>query len=169
MALTPRNDLIPIGEIAPDFTATTGDGRTVRLSDLRGRQRALLVFYPGDNTPVCTAQLCALRDDWSALQAEEVAIYGVNPANADKHARFAAKHQFPFPLIVDAQNQIAAAYGCRGLFGLVKRTVYILDRQGRVAFARRGNPPPAELLRVLHSLRDSVSDPAHVSASTEEA
>ncbi len=114
----------------------------------------MLVFYPGDNTPVCTAQLCAFRDDWSRFQAQDTRVYGVNPANQEKHAGFVARHQFPFPLLVDAKNEIAAAYGCRMLFGLIRRTVYLIDRQGKIAFAQRGNPAPQELLRVLETLQD---------------
>src|SRR5437870_2604743 len=86
-----RPNLIPVAEVAPDFTAVASDGTTVCLSAFQGKKRVVLVFYPADNTPVCTAQLCALRDDWAQFQAEETVVYGVNPANAEKHARFTAK------------------------------------------------------------------------------
>lgn len=147
--------LLPIGEIAPDFTASTGDGTTARLSEWRGKKRVVLVFYPGDNTPVCTAQLCAFRDDWSQFQAEDTLVYGVNPSRAGKHTQFTERHNFPFPLLVDTRGRIAAAYGCRMLFGLIRRTVYVVDRQGRIAFAQRGNPATDDILRALRALQDS--------------
>src|SRR5262249_41008519 len=120
--------LIPLGEAAPDFTATTNDGTTVQLAAHRGKARVVLVFYPGDDTPVCTAQLCGMRDNWTQFQAEETVVYGVNPAGVEKHTRFVAKYAFPFPLIADAGSRIAALYGCRALFGLVRRTVYLIDK-----------------------------------------
>jgi peroxiredoxin Q/BCP len=126
----------------------------VHLSALRGQKRVVLVFYPGDYTPVCTAQLCSFRDNWEALQAENTVVYGVNPANQEKHSGFATQNRLPFPLLVDANGAIAGSYGCRALFGIVKRTVYIIDRQGRVVWAKRGNPPPSEVLKALHDLKD---------------
>lgn len=154
-SLGSHKDLIPVGQDAPDFTGTTNEGRAVRLSDLRGRKRVVLVFYPGDDTPICTAQLCALRDNWSALQAENAAVYGVNPASSERHTGFAAKNRLPFPLLVDTKGEITARYGCRAVFGIVKRTVYVLDRQGKVAWVKRGNPAVSEILRALHDLKDN--------------
>jgi len=145
-----RSGLVAVGEIAPDFTASTHEGTTVHLSDLRGKQRVVLVFYPGDDTPVCTKQLCELRDDWSALQSADTIVFGVNPANEAKHAQFVAKYQLPFPLLVDVGSRIAADYGCSALFGLlVRRTVYVIDRRGRVIFAQRGKPAVAQLQAAL--------------------
>jgi peroxiredoxin Q/BCP len=138
------------GELAPDFTASTQEGKTVRLADLRGKQRVVLVFYPGDDTPVCTKQLCELRDDWGALQSADTIVFGVNPASEAKHAQFAAKYRLPFPLLVDSGSRIAADYGCSALFGLlVRRTVYVIDKRGRVLFAQRGKPAVAAIQAAL--------------------
>ncbi len=150
-----RSDLLPVGHIAPDFFAKTSNGEIVHLADMRKHKRVVLVFYPGDYTPLCTAQLCSFRDNWDALQTEDAIVFGVNPAEKEKHAGFAAKNRLPFPLIVDRGNEIARAYGCRAMLGIVKRTVYILDRQGHVAWVKRGNPAPSEVLRVLHDLKDN--------------
>lgn len=148
-------DLVPIGEMAPDVVVTDTDGRAVRLSEFRGKQRVVLVFYPGDNTPVCTAQLCRFRDDWSAFEAADTIVFGVNPASAAKHRQFADKFRFSFPLLVDAGGKMAAAWGCRGWFGMIRRTVYAIDKQGCVIYARRGNPDPAEILSVLRNTQDA--------------
>lgn len=148
--MSSRSSLILPGEMAPDFTAVTHEGAAVHLADLRGKQRVVLVFYPGDDTPVCTQQLCELRDDWSALQSADTVIFGVNPANEAKHARFAAKYRLPFPLLADVGSRIAAAYGCSALFGLlVRRTVYVIDKRGRVIFAQRGKPAVAAIRAAL--------------------
>ena len=148
--------LISTGTIVSDISMTDSNGQTVRLSDFRGRQRVVLVFYPGDNTPVCTAQLCAFRDDWSRFEAQQTTVFGVNPANEARHKQFAAKHKFPFPLLVDIGGKMAQAFGCRGLFGMIKRTVYAIDKQGRVVYARRGNPQPSEILAVLQNVQDAA-------------
>ena len=155
VSLESRSDLIRIGQAAPDFTAQTSDGHTVRLSELRGQKHVVLVFYPGDFTPVCTEQLCAFRDNWEALQSENAVVYGVNPADKEKHRRFATQNRLPFPLLVDESGDMTARYGCRALFGIVKRTVYVIDRSGRVVWVKRGNPSPAEVLRVLRNLKES--------------
>lgn len=151
-----RPDMLSVGEQAPDFTAVTDSGETVRLSEWRGQKRVALVFYPGDNTPLCTAQLCALRDEWPHFDANHAVIFGVNPASQQRHHQFADRHHFPFPLIADARGKIAAAFGCRGLFGMIRRTVYVVDRQGRIAFAQRGNPSPAEIMKALNAIDDDA-------------
>ena len=134
---------------------TDADEQTVRLSDFRGKQRVVLIFYPGDNTPVCTAQLCAFREGWEQFQAEETAIFGVNPANAQRHRQFAEKHKFPFPLLVDSGGKLAAAFGCRAIFGIIRRTVYAIDKRGRVIYAQRGNPAPSKILAALQNAQDA--------------
>lgn len=150
-----RADLVPTGQSAPDFTAITSDGSTVHLSALKRHKRVVLVFYPGDYTPVCTAQLCSFRDTWKALQAEDAVVYGINPALQSRHAGFAAQNRLPFPLLVDRGGDIARSYGCRALFGIIKRTVYVIDRRGNVVWSERGNPSPGDILRVLHDLKDA--------------
>ena len=150
-----RSDLVAIGRIAPDFTAGASDGTTVRLSAQQGHRRVVLVFYPADYSPICTAQLCSLRDTWKALQTENTVVYGINSAGTAKHAGFAAQNRLPFPLIADRDGEIARRYGCRALFGIVKRTVYVIDRRGVVVWVERGNPSPGTILQALHGLNDA--------------
>jgi peroxiredoxin Q/BCP len=140
--------LIPVGEPAPDFAAIDQDGNRVVLSELLKSHLVVLIFYPRDNTPVCTRQLSAVRDDWDAFQRKNAIVLGVNPARTAKHARFAQKHGFPFPLLGDEGSRIAAAYGARG-FLFVKRSVYVIRRDGRVALAERGVVPHEKILAAL--------------------
>ena len=137
------SDPLPVGAEAPDFSLADDSGRTVTLSALRGRY-VVLVFYPGDDTPGCTKQLCQFRDEWSEAKARGVEVYGVNPQSADKHAGFRKKFKLPFPLLVDAGQKMAQAYSAHGL--IVKRTVYLIGRDGKILFSRRGMPSPAEVL-----------------------
>jgi peroxiredoxin Q/BCP len=137
------SDPLPAGSAAPDFSLPDESGRIVRLADLRGRN-VILVFYPGDDTPGCTRQLCRFRDDWKEAQARGVEIFGVNPQSSRHHIEFRRKYSFPFPLLVDQGQKMGKLYRTNGL--IVKRTVYLIGPDGTLRFAKRGMPPPAEVL-----------------------
>ena len=138
-APTPRDGLIPVGQAAPDFEAMDHTGRLLRLGDLLATQDVVLIFYPKDFTPVCTKQLCAVRDDWTDFQNRRTIVLGVNPAEASEHARFAAEHAFPFPVVSDPLARIAAGYGAKGDNpAFPKRTVYVIRKNGNVALSERG-------------------------------
>jgi len=137
------SDPLPVGAAAPDFTLPDDSGRPVSLSALRGKNVAL-VFYPGDDTPGCTKQLCDLRDNWDSLKTRNVQVFGVNPQSAGSHLKFREKRKLPFPLLVDKGQKVAALYHASGLF--VKRTVYLIGPDGKILFARRGTPSPTEML-----------------------
>jgi len=137
------SDPLPVGAPAPDFTLPDDAGNEVRLSALRGRN-VVLVFYPGDNTPGCTRQLCQLRDSWEAARVRGVAVFGVNPQSAQSHDSFRRRYSLPFPLLVDAGRKVASLYNANGI--IVKRTVYLVGPDGTIRFARRGMPSPQEVL-----------------------
>jgi thioredoxin-dependent peroxiredoxin len=138
------SDPLPAGTAAPDFSLPDESGKTWTLASLRGRN-VLLVFYPADNTSGCTAQLCDVRDRWDLLKAKNVAAFGVNPQNPSSHARFKDKFKFPFPLLVDSGQRVAGLYHCNGIF--VKRTVYLIGPDGRIAFSQRGAPSAEQILK----------------------
>jgi len=137
------SDPLPAGAKAPDFTLPDELGHMVALSALRGRNVAL-VFYPGDDTPGCTKQLCQFRDQWDKARARGLEIFGVNPQSALKHDRFRQKYRFQFPLLVDEGQKVAALYHANGL--IVKRTVYVIGPDGKIRFGKRGMPSPSEVL-----------------------
>jgi peroxiredoxin Q/BCP len=131
------------GSQAPDFALPDQDGNVVRLADLRGRN-VVLVFYPADDTPTCTKQLCEFRDAWSDAQARNTVVFGVNPASAEKHARFRSKLALPFPILVDAGQNVGSLYHAK--FLVPRRTVYLIGPDGKIRYAKRGKPDPAEVL-----------------------
>ena len=137
------SDPLPVGTPAPDFSLPDESGATVRLSALRGTP-VVLVFYPGDDTPGCTKQLCQFRDHWSEARARGIDVFGVNPQSARSHEKFRRKFNFPFPLLIDQGQKVAALYHANGL--IVKRTVYRIDADGIIRFARRGMPDAAQVL-----------------------
>ncbi len=142
--------MLKAGEKAPDFALAASDGTTVRLSDFSGTAAVVLIFYPGDQTPGCTKQLCAVRDDYAAFTSQNVKVFGVNPAGVDSHEKFVKRYSFPFPLLVDAKGETAKAYGCsKGPF--VTRTVYAIDKDGTIVFAKRGMPANSEILEAIRN------------------
>jgi peroxiredoxin Q/BCP len=137
------SDPLAAGAIAPDFALPDESGHIVALSALRGHN-VVLVFYPGDDTPGCTKQLCQFRDQWDKVRARGVDIFGVNPQSAVKHDKFRRKYHFQFPLLVDEGQKAAALYHANGL--IVKRTVYVIGPDGRIRFGKRGMPDPSQVL-----------------------
>jgi thioredoxin-dependent peroxiredoxin len=134
---------LAVGEDAPDFTLRDQDGSAVSLAALRGKN-VILVFYPADETTLCTKQLCEFRDNWALAQSKDAIVLGVNPGSEAKHARFRAHHCFPFPLLADPGQRVGALYHAKGL--IVKRTVYLVGKSGKIRYARRGKPLPEEVL-----------------------
>ncbi len=152
----PADELLPCGIAAPDFYSPLSDGRMVRLSSYAGKQRVVLVFYPGDYTPVCTRQLCDLRDNWKLLERHNATVLGINPAPVALHRLFASAKSLPFPIVSDPHARIAAAYGCRGWLGSNRRTVYIIDGLGRVAWVESGVPTIEDIVSALASVDDNL-------------
>jgi peroxiredoxin Q/BCP len=136
-------DPLAVGSNAPDFTLLTESGKKVKLSTLHGKN-IVLVFYPGDDTMICRRQLCEFRDAWPEIHDLNVVVFGVNPQSAESHREFRGRHEFPFPLLVDAGQQVAKLYNCDG--GMVNRTVYLIGPDGLIRYARRGMPQPQEVL-----------------------
>ena len=137
-------DPLAVGTAAPDFSVKDEEGQQVSLSALRGRN-VVLVFYPADDTAVCTKQLCEFRDSWASVHSKNTVVFGVNPAQAGRHTKFRKKYNLPFPLLVDESQKIAQAYNSSFSFA-PRRTVYLIGPDGVIRYARRGKPAPAEVL-----------------------
>ncbi|HEY4360193.1 MAG TPA: peroxiredoxin [Bryobacteraceae bacterium] len=136
--------LLDAGAPAPDFSLPDDQGNLVTLAKLRGHN-VVLVFYPADDTTVCTKQLCEFRDRWPLVQQKNTLVFGVNPAKVETHAKFRHKHQFPFPILSDPGQRTGAAYHAKGLI-VPRRTVYLIGPDGTIRYARRGKPEPEEVL-----------------------
>jgi thioredoxin-dependent peroxiredoxin len=124
-----------VGDHAPEFALPDQHGRTRSLAEFRGKWLALY-FYPRDDTPGCTRQACAFRDDWQKLTALGAEVVGVSVDDAESHLEFAKEHRLPFPLLADAGGAVAARYGSIrnfGVFKLARRNTFLIDPQGRIA------------------------------------
>ncbi len=127
---------ISIGDRAPDFTLPGTSGSTYSLADFAG-QPLVLVFYPGDDTPVCTRQLNSYNegvDQFADLDAQVVAISAQDVAS---HDAFSDKHGFQFPLLADVDKEVAGRYGTLGPLGFPRRSIFIIDADGIVRYAHR--------------------------------
>ena len=123
-----------IGDDAPDFTLKDGEGNDWKLSDHRDKT-VVLLFYPGDNTPVCTAQLCSVRDHWSEYQATGAEVVGISTDSVESHEGFAEKHQLPLRLLSDPDGKVSAEYGMKSwLPGRSARGVVVIDKEGKIAY-----------------------------------
>jgi peroxiredoxin Q/BCP len=119
---------------APDFTLKDGNGDNWRLSDQRGRVVALL-FYPGDETPICTRQMCSLRDRWADYLKTGAEVVGISTDSVESHQKFAAHHELPLRLLSDSDGAVSRLYGARSLLpGRVARSVFVIDANGILRF-----------------------------------
>jgi peroxiredoxin Q/BCP len=150
---------IGVGDAAPAFTlpATGGPaGHRVSLSDFAGRP-VVLVFYPGDDTPVCTKQLNSYNDGLDQFEAVDAQVLGISAQGIESHERFSGKHGLRFPLLADTDKQVAGLYGTLGPLGFPRRSVFVIDGSGVVRYAHRAIAgltyrPVSELIEVLRGL-----------------
>lgn len=141
---------LSVGDVAPDFTLKDQTGKNVTLSDFAGKQNVALFFYPGDMTPGCTMQLCAVRDDWSKFERQNTVVFGINHGDAESHAEFVKKHGFPFPLLIDTDKKVSTKYGALKRFfkaTIIKRTVVVVGKNGKIIYIKNGMPKNSEILK----------------------
>jgi peroxiredoxin Q/BCP len=125
-----------IGDTAPDFTLKDGDGNDWTLSNYIGHT-VVLLFYPGDNTPVCTAQLCSVRDHWSEYQATGAEVVGISMDSAESHDKFAEKHELPLKLLSDDKGEVTKNYDVKSwLPGRSARAVIVIDKAGKISYRK---------------------------------
>jgi peroxiredoxin Q/BCP len=142
---------------APDFALPDGEGAEWRLSEQRGKV-VVLLFYPGDETPICTRQMCSVRDRWEDYAATGAEVVGLSTNTVDSHKKFAEHHNLPLRLLADVDGKVAAAYGARSLIpGKVARSVFVIDRNGVV---RHRDVRPLGLFRpkdddIIKAIRDA--------------
>ena len=121
-----------VGTPAPDFTLPDGNGASWKLSDQRGKV-VVLLFYPGDETPICTRQMCSVRDRWEDYAATGAEVVGISADSVESHQKFAANHELPLRLLSDGDQRVANLYGARSLIpGKVARSVFVIDAQGTI-------------------------------------
>ncbi len=148
---------IGVGDKAPAFSLPATGGSTVSLADFAGHP-VVVVFYPGDDTPVCTKQLNSYSRELDEFTALDAQVIGISAQGLASHEAFAGKHGLKFPLLADTDKAVAGLYGTLGPLGFPRRSVFIIDGQGVVRYAHRAIAgltyrPVSELIEILTSLR----------------
>ena len=133
--------MLEVGQIAPEFSLHDQEGKTRSLADTRGRW-VVVYFYPKDDTPGCTKEACAFRDDLPRFEGLNAVVWGVSADDGKAHRKFAEKYDLNFPLLVDPDKAVLEAYGAwveKSMYGKrymgVQRITYLIDPEGKVARA----------------------------------
>jgi peroxiredoxin Q/BCP len=127
---------VSVGDLAPDFTLPATGGTSLSLSSFRG-QPVVLVFYPGDDTPVCTKQLNSYNNELSAFEGVGAQVLAVSAQDVASHEQFSSKYGFGFPLLADTDKAVAALYGTVGPLGFSRRSVFVINAAGAITYAHR--------------------------------
>lgn len=146
------------GDPAPEFSLPDGEGNSVSLSDFRGK-RVVLYFYPRDNTPGCTKEACGFRDAYPDYQSNDVVVLGISTDDAKAHTKFTTKYNLPFPLLSDADGQVATTYDSYGLkkfmgkeYMGISRNTFIIGPDGKIEKIYRKVKPEAHAAEILADL-----------------
>jgi thioredoxin-dependent peroxiredoxin len=154
---------LKLQDLAPNFRAKVQYSdkiEEVDLYDFLEKAKAkwvLLVFYPGDDTPGCTSQLCKIRDIYKEYQDLDVTIFGVNPASSESHQKFINKYTYPFGIIVDENKEIRQKYGATKYFFknlTTKRGVFLINSDKKITFIHWGQQNNQEILDLIKSLNN---------------
>ncbi len=155
LRLRAAQDAPQVGAMAPDFTLPDQQGVPRRLSDYRGKW-VVLYFYPKDETPGCTKEACAFRDDWQALTALNAQVIGISLDDSQSHAAFANKHRLPFMLLADASGEVVERYGAMMnlvVMKLAKRHTYVIAPDGKIAQVYRNVDPGGHSREIIQFLK----------------
>jgi peroxiredoxin Q/BCP len=126
-------DKVEVGSIAPDFTLPSQSGQMVSLKDFVGEKPVVLFFYPKDDTPGCTKEACAFRDDYEGFGKLDAEVIGISSDSVESHRSFAAKHNLPYTLLSDEERKVRKLYSVPNTLGLFPgRVTYVIDRGGFV-------------------------------------
>ncbi len=147
---------IRVGDTAPDFSLPATGDQEVSLSSFRGRP-VVIVFYPGDDSPVCTKQLNSYNDGLNEFEDLDAQVLAISSQDLDSHEAFSNKYGLNFPLLADTDKSVSKMYGVLGPLGFPRRSVFIVDGSGVIRYAHRAIAglsyrPVSELIEALNSL-----------------
>jgi peroxiredoxin Q/BCP len=155
-----------VGELAPDFELRDDSGETHRLSERRGHF-TVVYFYPADDTPGCTKEACAFRDNDAAFKNADTAVWGLSPQGPASKAAFRAKYGLPFTLLADEDHAVADAYGAWGektnygkTYSGILRASFLVGKDGRVVRVWPKVNPDGHATEVLAALDAARATPA---------
>lgn len=149
---------LTIGDTAPDFTLPGDGGQDISLSSYRGR-KVVLYFYPKDDTPGCTTESCAFRDNLPHFKSLGVSVVGISKDSVKKHDKFKAKYDLNFPLASDESSDVCERYGVwveKSMYGRsymgIDRSTFLIDEDGKIQALWRGVKVPGHVDTVKAAL-----------------
>lgn len=151
--MTTQTDLT-IGQQAPDFKLKAYPNGEYSLSQFKGKKNVILAFYPKDDTPGCTTENCAFRDDISKFEDAKTQVFGISCDDVKSHEAFAKKFNFTHPLLADVGGEVAKKYGTfQEQKGYASRKLFVIDKNGKIQKVVDGIPSNAELIDFVKSLK----------------
>ena len=156
------DNVVGVGEATPDFTLKDAAGHDWHLADHFGRTIVLL-FYPGDETPVCTKQMCSVRDNWEAYRATGAEVVGISTDSEESHKKFAENHELPLTLLSDPEGQVSRMFGAKSwLPGRSARAVVVIDSRGVVRHRKVQSlsvfrPRDAEIIEAIRAAQAATA------------
>lgn len=145
--------VLKVGEEAPDFEAQAYPSGNLKLSQFKGKKNLILAFYPKDNTPGCTAEMCAFSDDLASFESSDTLVFGVSCDDLKSHERFSQAHSLKIPLIDDSQGKLGRLYGAlREGHKTANRKLFVIDINGTIREIIDGMPKNEDLLDILRKL-----------------
>jgi peroxiredoxin Q/BCP len=154
--MSTRPDKATVGTVAPDFILHDTGGAEWQMSAQQGRV-VVLLFYPGDETPVCTKQLCSVRDNWESYAATGAEVVGISTDSVESHQKFTEHHNLPLRLLADPEGKVNKAYNATSwLPGRAARAVFVVDARGIIRYRKVEaisifRPRDAEIIEAIHA------------------
>lgn len=140
-----KEKLLKVGDEAPNFTLVNQDGKTVSLSDYKGKKNVVLFFYPKDQTQGCTKEACSFRDNYETITDLGAEVIGINGDGTSSHKAFADKHSLPYHLVSDKGSQVRKAYGVSTMFFILpERITFVIDKQGIIQYVHNEKSDPTD-------------------------
>lgn len=141
------------GQAAPRFSLNACPEGTVSLDEFIGKKNIILAFYPKDDTPGCTKEMCSFSEDLAEFQRADTEVFGVSCDSLESHERFSAKYKLKLRLLSDADGAVGRSYGVvREGRAMANRVLFVIDKQGVVRHVLEGMPTNAELVKVVSEL-----------------
>ncbi|ADB86401.1 peroxiredoxin [Saccharolobus islandicus] len=148
--------MVKVGDKAPLFEGIADNGERISLSHFIGKHNIVIYFYPKDDTPGCTREACAFRDNWDLLKDYDVVVIGVSSDDINSHKKFKEKYKLPFILVSDPDKKIRELYGAKG-FILPARITFVIDKKGIIRHIYNSQTNPAnhvnEALKTLKQIK----------------
>lgn len=147
---------VKIGDKAPDFTLQSNKGESITLSEFFGKKKVVLFFYPMDESPVCSREAEAFRDNYEAFNELGAEVIGISSQSVESHKEFASHHKLPYILLSDTGNRVRKLYGVSSSLGVIPgRVTYVIDKDGTIKHVFSSQLHPAKHAKeALRALRE---------------